>query len=63
MGFVRVNEEHLPSPSVWPFVLGGGVALAAFGVATSYAFCLFGAVLFIWALAGWIGDLRGHRHD
>ncbi|HET6319640.1 MAG TPA: cytochrome c oxidase subunit 4 [Chloroflexota bacterium] len=49
---------HLPSPSVWPFVLGAGVALAAFGVPTNLLFSLVGAVLVAMALVGWIGDLR-----
>jgi Cytochrome c oxidase subunit IV len=49
---------HLPSPSVWPFVLGGGLSLALFGVATSWLFTAVGAVLALWALVGWIEDLR-----
>jgi hypothetical protein len=61
MGTIRVNEEHLPSPSVWPFVVGAGVASAALGVATTFALCGLGAVLFIWGMSGWIGDLR-HAH-
>jgi len=51
-------HAHLPSPTVWPFVLGAGVTLAAFGVATSFYFTVVGAVLVVWALAGWILDLR-----
>ena len=49
---------HLPSPSVWPFVLGGGVTLMAFGVPTNLLFSLVGVILVAWALAGWIGELR-----
>jgi Cytochrome c oxidase subunit IV len=56
------DEEHLPSPSVWPFIVGAGVALAGLGVATTFAFVALGAVLFIWGISGWIGDLR-HAHD
>jgi hypothetical protein len=52
------ESVHLPAPSLWPFVLGGGLALAFFGVATSWFFIAFGAVLVIWALVGWIEDLR-----
>jgi hypothetical protein len=48
---------HLPSPSVWPFVLGGGVTLAAFGVPTNLFFTFVGALLVAWALVGWIKDL------
>jgi hypothetical protein len=53
-----VNDVHLPSPSVWPAVLGAGLSLAAFGVATSALFVLFGAALVAWALFGWIQDMR-----
>ena len=50
--------EHLPAPSAWPFVVGGAVTLMAFGVATSLAFSLLGAVLLAWGLIGWIRELR-----
>ena len=67
MGIVCVSnhqdvQEHLPAPSVWPSVLGAGVAIAAFGVATSYAVCALGGVLVALGLGGWISDLR-HAHD
>jgi hypothetical protein len=52
---------HLPSPTVWPFVLGAGLALAAFGVAVNVFFVVLGAVLVIWGLAGWIEELRHER--
>jgi Cytochrome c oxidase subunit IV len=52
------SEIHLPSPSFWPFVLGGGLSLALFGVVSSWLFTAAGAVLVIWALAGWIQDVR-----
>jgi hypothetical protein len=51
-------SAHLPSPTVWPFVLGAGIALAAFGVAVSVFFVALGVVLTIWGLAGWIEELR-----
>jgi hypothetical protein len=59
-----MNDEHsvhLPSPTPWPFVLGGGLALVAFGVATSYFFTALGVVLLIWGLVGWIEDVRHER--
>jgi hypothetical protein len=52
------DEVHLPSPSVWPFVVGGAVTLLAFGVTTSFAFSLMGAVLLVWGLIGWVKDMR-----
>jgi len=55
------HDFHLPSPSVWPAVVGAGVALALFGVVTSYFFTAFGFVLLVMGLAGWIEDLRHGR--
>ncbi len=49
---------HLPAPSIWPAMLALGIALLLFGVPTSYAFSVVGALLMIWAIAGWIGELR-----
>jgi hypothetical protein len=50
--------EHLPAPSVWPFVVGAAVTLMAFGVATSLAFSVMGGLLLAWGVAQWIGELR-----
>ena len=55
------HDFHLPSPSVWPAVLGAGIALALFAVVTSYFFTAFGVVLMVMGLAGWIEDLRHGR--
>jgi hypothetical protein len=49
---------HLPSPTVWPAVLGAGLALAAFGVAVGVFFTALGVVLLVWGLSGWIEELR-----
>ena len=54
------EEVHLPSPSIWPAALAGGLTLLFFGLLTNYAFCAFGAALMAYALRGWIGELR---HD
>ena len=52
------HDVHLPSPSVWPVTLAGGIALLGFGVLTSLALSALGAVLLVWALTGWIQELR-----
>ncbi len=51
------EQEHLPSPSVWPFTLAAGVTLLAFGIPTSLWFSLFGVVVMAIGLYGWIGDM------
>ena len=48
-------SEH---SSIWPMVCAGGIALLAFGVLTSLAFSVAGALLLACALAGWIAELR-----
>jgi hypothetical protein len=51
-------EEHVPSPSVWPFTVGAGVALIAFGIATSLALSALGAFLLFWGVLRWVQELR-----
>jgi hypothetical protein len=50
--------EHLPAPSIWPFTVGAGVTLMAFGVATSLALSALGVILVAWGLVSWIAELR-----
>ena len=50
--------EHLPAPSIWPSTIGAAVALMAFGVATSLALSVLGALLLAFGLFGWIQELR-----
>jgi hypothetical protein len=54
----RVIE--LPQPSFWPMVLAFGVTFLFFGLVTSVAISVAGAIVLAWAIAGWIGELR---HD
>ena len=48
---------HLP-PTVWPAVVGLGITLALAGVATSLLFSLFGGLVLMWGIGGWIAELR-----
>jgi hypothetical protein len=51
-------NEHLPSPTVWPFTVGGGATLLAFGLLTSVALSLLGVLVMAWGLYGWIQEMR-----
>jgi Cytochrome c oxidase subunit IV len=55
------EHVHLPSPSVWPFTLAGGVTLVGFGVLSSMALSILGVALMAWGLFGWIMELRHGR--
>ena len=54
-------NEHMPSPSVWPVTVAGGVTLLLFGILTAFALSILGAVLMAWGLFGWIQELRHGR--
>ncbi len=54
----HLPSEHLPSPSIWPMTLAGGVTLLGFGLLTSLALSALGFVLTVWGLYGWIQELR-----
>ena len=51
-------SAHLPSPSVWPFTVAGGVTLVTFGILTSWPLSVLGLVLMIIGLYGWIQEMR-----
>lgn len=58
------TSEHPSSPaeyemtsSIWPAVVGAGITLTAFGVVTNVTFSIFGALVFIGGVSGWVGEL------
>jgi cytochrome c oxidase subunit 1 len=55
---VNDRHVHLPTPSVWPVTLAGGITLIGFGVLTSLALSVLGALMLVWGLVGWIQELR-----
>lgn len=60
------ESVEMPRPTVWPIVLALGITLMGAGLAASMALSVVGAVLFIFGLVGWIGQLlpgRGHLHE
>jgi hypothetical protein len=52
------QKPHLPSPSLWPFMVGSGVALLAFGLPTSLYFSVAGLVVLAFGIFGWVQELR-----
>ena len=66
------TNVHLPSPSYWPIVLGGGILLVGYGLIYNLWLAAAGLVLLVAAIYGWIlepaddPDAAGHHgpgHD
>ncbi len=56
------QPEHIPRPTYWPMALAAGIVLFTYGLIFSWWFVALGAILFVAALAGWIGELQ-HEHN
>jgi hypothetical protein len=55
-------SEHVPSPSISPVTVAGGVTLVGMGLLTgALALSLLGVVFMVLGLYGWIQELR-HGH-
>lgn len=52
------TQIHLPSPSLWPVTLAGGITLLCGGVAITWLFSAAGGLVILVALVGWVRDLR-----
>ena len=59
--WVTPPEQNIPQPSYAPAGMALGVAFVFFGVATSYLFCVAGAVMMAIALKSWIGAMADGR--
>jgi hypothetical protein len=53
---------HLPAPTVWPATLATGVTFVALGLVTSPLLLVFGAILSLVALVGWVSILLREGH-
>ncbi|MEQ9619548.1 MAG: hypothetical protein RIG61_10285 [Deltaproteobacteria bacterium] len=70
-GWHRPLPERLPGPGYWSAIMALGITFMLWGLAVGFnevvstIIILFfiGLVLFLVALAGWIGDLRNERKD
>lgn len=70
-GWHKPLPENLPRPGYWPAIMALGITFMLWGLAVGFnevvstILILFfiGLVLFVVALAGWIGDLRDERKD
>ena len=56
-GWVKPLPEKLPRPTYWPILVAMGVMMMAMGVVTNYVVTIFGFVLLVIAIAGWIGEI------
>lgn len=68
-GWHKPKPETLPKPGYWPALMALGIVFILWGFALGFNEVLsssivttgIGIILFIIALAGWIGDLRDER--
>jgi hypothetical protein len=60
------QSVEMPRSTAWPIVLALGITLLGAGSVTNLALSVVGAVLFVFGLGGWIGQLlpgQGHKHE
>ena len=70
-GWHKPLPEHLPKAAYWPAIMALGITFILWGLAVGFnevvstiiILALIGLILFLIALAGWIGDLRDERKD
>jgi hypothetical protein len=55
---VKAKPEQLPAPTYWPFFMALGMALAAWGLLSTWVISMGGLIVFVTALIGWINILR-----
>jgi len=59
-GWSKPLPEEVPRPTYFPIIFALACVFILFGVVTLWPMSAVGAILFIIALIGWIGEMR---HD
>jgi hypothetical protein len=61
----RKTEIHVPSPSIWPFILAVGLLLFASGVIFGIVESILGVIIILVAIGGWALENRseGAHHE
>src|SRR5215471_6909136 len=55
---------EVPAPTSWPLVLAFGITMLFFGLVTTAAISILGAIISIAGIVGWFGDVLPHeRHE
>ena len=52
------EPRRIPRPTFWPAGLAFGITLSLWGIVTSPIIIVFGLVVLVIALGGWIGEMR-----
>ena len=52
------SPESTPAVSIWPIILGAGLALMVTGIVTSLIVSIVGVIMLLGALAGWSQETR-----
>jgi len=53
----------VPAPTAWPFTLAVGVALMSFGLLSTSAISVLGAILAVSGAVGWFREVLPHEHE
>jgi hypothetical protein len=53
--------KTIPRPTAWPVALAFGSTLLAWGLVSSWILSLAGALVLLFSLRGWIGEIRHER--
>jgi hypothetical protein len=62
-GWSWAQPEHIPTPTYWPAALALGITLLLWGLITSPLLVGIGLIVFVLALAGWIGEMRNENRQ
>jgi hypothetical protein len=56
-GWGRPEPEKIPRPTYWPMVFGLGIAFLSWGLISNIFILVFGIILLVVALVGWVVEL------
>ncbi len=62
-GWSRPQPAVLPRPTYWPVVMALGITFVAWGILTTWIITAVGALLFVLALVGWIGEIKHEQRE
>ena len=53
----------MPAPTAWPFTLAVGTAFMSFGLLSTWAISVLGAIVAVFGAVGWFREVLPHEHE